>query len=239
MTTLDASLQLTLSFLLDWHYVHIADGPASSLFNRAKHNPAIMKMVETLGGHGAQKNIKYTIKRLKIERSMNFMAAHREAQKYVSKEFENSSSELSEAARIVINESTQQYQLAEAVLHSYKRADVESVTSHKFCTILLNSGQHYISKLVKRGLLKDDEAEHWVKDIEHNLEHVLACNEESHPGELQIEYIHDEWCEGKFRDEKGQGRKCASIGIIPEEGETDLKSNPSHEVKEMYMEDTA
>lgn len=158
-----------------------------------------MKFVETVWGKGTYSDIKYTVKRLKIERSMNFMAAHRDAQKYIMREFQSADSELSEAARVVINESEAQWQLAEAVLHSYKRSDVENVASHKFCTILLNSGQHYISKLVKAGLLKDDEAEHWVEGIEHHLEHVYACNEEDHPGELKVAYLAD--AGGKFRDD--------------------------------------
>ena len=176
----------------------------------------VMGLVEKVWGKGAQSDIKYTIKRLKIERSMNFMAAHREAQKYVSKEFENAASELSEAARIVINESKEQWRLAEAVLHSYKREDVENVTSHKFCTILLNSGQHYITKLTKRGLLKDDEAEHWVKEIEHHLEHVYECSASSHPGEMHVDYIADE-CDGQFRDDKDGEPTGGTVDVSPED----------------------
>lgn len=186
---------------VDWEYVHVVDGPASGIVHRIKHNPLLMSLVERLWSKASISNIKYTIKRLKIERSMNFMAAHAEAQQYVLKEFENAASELSEAARIVINESKEQWQLAEAVLHTYKREDVESITSHKFCAILLNAGQHYITKLVKRGMLKDDEAEHWVKEIEGHLEHTYACTEEAHPGEVQVDFIADETCEGKLRDD--------------------------------------
>jgi hypothetical protein len=125
---------------------------------------------------------------------MCYMAAHKSAQSYIAHEFENAANELSEAAKIVINESQEQWLLAEAVLHKYKHEDVQIVTSHKFCTILLNSGQHYVSKLVQHGLLKDDEAEHWVKEIEHHLEHVLGCSEKGHPGELTINLIDPHKC---------------------------------------------
>ena len=56
--------------------------------------------------------------------------------------------------------------------------------------VLLNGGVHYLGKLVRHGLLKEDEAEHLVEEIEENLHHVLSCSAESHPGET--DFVDDE-----------------------------------------------
>ena len=49
-------------------------------------------------GNRSRDEIKYEVKRMKIERSMCFMAAHKAAQKFVEREFVGYESELSEAA---------------------------------------------------------------------------------------------------------------------------------------------
>lgn len=176
----------------DFQYATVIDGGVSQIAEKIKKNPNLMKIVGTFMGSSSVGDVKYEVKRLKIERSMCFMQAHAAAQKFVEREFVGAEeSELSEAAKIVINESKEQFGLAQQVLRSYKIQDVEIVTSHKFCAILLNSGVHYISKLVKQGMLKDDEAEHWVKEIEEQLDHVLACCAEDHPGEIAIDRLDD------------------------------------------------
>lgn len=180
--------------LEDWRFVQAIDGPLSGVVNRVKNFPMAIRMLEMFMGKGAHANVKYSVKSLKIERAMCFMAAHERAQHYVEREFATAASELSEAVKIVMDESKDQWTQAEAVLHTYKKQDVEVVISHKFCSILLNSGQHYITKLVKAGLLKDDEAEHWVKDIEEHLEHVHSCCAEDHPGELSIDMLEEPDC---------------------------------------------
>ena len=170
------------------------DGPASGFLNRIKHHPTALKLLEIFRGKNAHSDLKFSIKSLKIERAMCFMAAHKRAEDYVEREFANAESELSEAAKAVINESKAQWSQAEAVLHAYKKSDVAIVISHKFCAILLNSGQHYVTKLVKSGLLKDDEAEHWVKEIEEHLDHVLSCSDKDHPGEMYIDMLDEPDC---------------------------------------------
>lgn len=39
--------------------------------------------------------------------------------------------------------------------------------------------------MVDHGLLKDEEAEHLVHDIQHNLDLVMSCREEDHPDTRQ------------------------------------------------------
>jgi len=141
---------------------------------------------------GKGNNVKSSISSYEIERAMCFMAAHKRAQHYVEREFASAENELSEAVKVVIDESLRQWMEAKKALKSHKKADVARVTSHKFCAILLNAGAHYVTKLVDQGLLKDDEAEHWVREIEEHLEHLLSCELENHPGEMHLDVLDDE-----------------------------------------------
>jgi len=173
--------------LQDWKYVNIVDGPVDSVYKRLQHLPVFVHFLGLFRGRLGRVELKYAVERLKIERSLAFMAAHRWAQKFFRQEFENADNELSETGKIVLSESERQFQEAEQALNSCDPKDVEMVVSHKFCMILLNSGVHYITKLVKRGLLKEEEAEHMVKEIENDLDKVLSCRATDHPGEIDIE----------------------------------------------------
>ena len=131
-----------------------------------------------------------------IERSLAVMAAHKYAQKFFKDEFQDVDSELSEAGKIVIQESTEQYNMAEAALKAMDREIVKIAVSHKFCKILLTMGISYVSKLVDVNLLKESEAEEFVEEIEHHLEELVSCREMHHPGELEMvrhrdEEVHD------------------------------------------------
>jgi hypothetical protein len=167
---------------------------------RVKDNPMVLGCLERLGGSRAREGLKSSAKQYKIERSMSFMAAHLWAQDFFEKEFQNVDRELSEGGKIVVAESKDQYRKAGIVLQQYKPEIVERVASHKFCSILLNNGFLYVGKLVESGLLKDAEAEHWVEEIEHSLEHVLSCDLARHPGELSTdEEVTKEQADGKER----------------------------------------
>lgn len=173
--------------LRDWDFIHLVDGPLLKLAKKTKEHPRIAKCctLHSTCGKAKRDNLKNTLKTLKIERALCFMAAHRWAQKFFKREFENAESELSESGKRVINESKVQYDKAEAEMKSSDPKDVEQVSSHKFCSILLNSGVYYVGKLTRAGLLKDEEAEHIVERLEHNLEMVKSCNEADHPGEIE------------------------------------------------------
>jgi hypothetical protein len=175
--------------LRDWDFVHIVDGPIMKLAKQTKKHPKASRCLtlNTKCAIETRDNLKRNLKRLRIERALCFMAAHRWAQKFFRREFENAESELSESGKRVIRESQIQYDKAEEELKSNDPKDVEIVSSHKFCAILLNSGVYYVSKLVRSGLLKDDEAEHIVEALEHNLDEVKSCDQAEHPGELEID----------------------------------------------------
>ena len=129
------------------------------------------------------KRLKENRSTLFIERSLAVMAAHRSSQEYFKAEFQDVDSELSEAGKVVLHESQIQYEMAEAALNEFDREIVELAVSHKFCKILLTMGISNVGKLVKVGLLKETEAEHFVEEIEEYLEELISCKEVNHPGE--------------------------------------------------------
>ena len=73
------------------------------------------------------------------------MSAHRWAQSFMQKEFQDADCELTELGKQVFYESQTEYDKARAVLDDYDPTMVSLVTSHKFCLILLNSGVPYVA----------------------------------------------------------------------------------------------
>jgi hypothetical protein len=172
--------------LNDWEHVTLFQSFASNMFTKVRNTAVGMQCMEKTWAQRAQMGLKYTAKQMNIERSLAFMAAHRYAQTFFTHEFQNAESELSEAGKLVIEESQVQFKKAEAILEKYDVKQVEVAVSHKLCMIILNSGVNYIEALVEHGLLKDIEAEHLVEEIEESLDAVLSCTAEDHPGELPI-----------------------------------------------------
>jgi Sodium/hydrogen exchanger family len=127
--------------LRDWDYVHLFDSSVSAM-GRTKQ--WVIRCVESIWAGKDHKYVVYNVQRLTIERSLAFMAAHRWAQSFIQKEFEDANCELSESGKVIISESQVQYRKAEAFLEEFAPEEVAFVVSHKFCLILLNSGVSYM-----------------------------------------------------------------------------------------------
>eukprot|EP00525_Craspedostauros_australis_P004854 CAMPEP_0198129224 /NCGR_PEP_ID=MMETSP1442-20131203/51219_1 /TAXON_ID= /ORGANISM="Craspedostauros australis, Strain CCMP3328" /LENGTH=259 /DNA_ID=CAMNT_0043789579 /DNA_START=24 /DNA_END=803 /DNA_ORIENTATION=- len=194
----------------DWEHVIIIDDPYTKLVSRFANSDFLLGC---LGKSHKTKRVaadaKTGAKRLKIERSLAFMAAHKFAQKYFLKEFGNSQTEFSEAGKVVLEESSTQMAKAAEILKECDPREVELISSHKLCMILLNSGIMYVGKILHIGLLKDSEAEHWVERLEEQLEHVLACNQVEHPGEIRIPDSNEE----EHCDHHGDGHRHSQGAI--------------------------
>ncbi|GKY99725.1 hypothetical protein MPSEU_000926500 [Mayamaea pseudoterrestris] len=161
--------------LTDWTYVNAID-PALVKFDRTvKNNPALFKCLECISP-GIREKWKQASFRLNIERAMAFMAAHRYAQDFFRRDFDDADPELSEAARLVLEESQTEWHKAEKALNRRDQTFVERSVSHKFCSILLHSSIVYIGKLVDQGLLREQEAEKWVEEVELELDGVNKCH---------------------------------------------------------------
>jgi hypothetical protein len=122
-----------------------------------------------------------------------YTSAHKRAQWFFQEQLGDVNADLSEAGKIVLQESNKQIELAQSDLN--EKVDVEvvkKVVSHKFCKILLTRGVHYIEKLTTHGLLKDSEAEEIVEELDEHLEHVLTCDKLHHEGEISLHLDDDD-----------------------------------------------
>jgi hypothetical protein len=178
--------------LQDWKYLIRLHDPLVRFEKKLKANRSILSCLDKTWSHRANLGIKLRADALLIERAMTFMSAHEAAMKMFRLEFEGLDSELGDAEKHVLQESLQQYALAQASLKEYDSKVVESTSSHKLCKILLNMTIHHVEKLVKSGLLKEAEAEPFLEEYQETLDHVLSCEEAEHPGEILDLYVQQE-----------------------------------------------
>ena len=190
--TLEQSLDIALSRvssgekLADWEILYSIHQPLVDIGSGMKNFFAKVKYC-TVPAKQTQLDTKLSAHDMAIERAFCFMAAHRSAQASFAYELQNADSELTEAAKVILDESEKQYQLAEASLKNIDEEVLDLAFSHKFCRILLNIGVDNIEKLVSLGMMKETEAEHLIKEIEENLHelnhHVRKHKDPSSNGE--------------------------------------------------------
>ena len=161
--------------LSDWTYVNALDPALVKFDHVVKGNKAIFACFECISP-GIREKWKQAGFRLNVERAMAFMAAHRYAQEFFHRDFEDADPEISAAAKTVVQESKEEWLKAEKALNRRNQVFVERAVSHKFCCILLNSSIVYIGKLVAQGLLREQEAEEWVEEVEKELDGVNKCH---------------------------------------------------------------
>jgi hypothetical protein len=178
--------------LQDWKYLTRLHDPLVKFEKKLKANRAMVSCLDKTWSHRANLGIKLRADASLIERAMTFMSAHEASMKMFRLEFEDLDSELGDAEKHVLQESLQQYALAQASLKEYDPKVVESTSSHKLCKILLNMTIHHVEKLVKSGLLKEAEAEPFLEEYQETLDHVLSCEEFEHPGEILDLYVQQE-----------------------------------------------
>jgi NhaP-type Na+/H+ or K+/H+ antiporter len=113
-----------------------------------------------------------------VEQAIAYTFAHEGAQAFFQEQFGDVGGELSEAGKVVLEESRLQVSMAKEDLE--KKLDkqvVELAVSIKFCKILLNKAMRQIDKLVKYGLLKDSEAGEMVDEVKELLDGVILCED--------------------------------------------------------------
>jgi hypothetical protein len=178
--TFDQSLDLALgevskgASLTDWEILHSVHQPLINAADRI-YNLSVTKVISKLvpAKHGYPAQITRSFDAL-IDRSLCFMAAHRSAQNSFTAELQDADNELTEAAKVILGESEQQYRLAEDYLRRFDEKVLELAITHKFCKILLNIGVIHILKLVSLGMMKETEAEPMVEEIEERIHHINA-----------------------------------------------------------------
>jgi nucleoid DNA-binding protein len=109
-----------------------------------------------------------------VYRAFGFIEAHKRAQREFTNEF-CTGKLLTEDELKVLDESIAQVQAAEAALKAFGQATVERMLAHLLCTIILSKAADFVGNLTKKGMLSDQEAEHFLEEIEEDMNHVGQC----------------------------------------------------------------
>jgi hypothetical protein len=163
-------------------------------------------------------NMNQKLENAYVEQAMAFVSAHKRAQYHLQEELGDLNSDLSEAGKVVLAESTAQIDLALKDLE--EKVDKEVVrlaVSHKFCKVLLNKAVHSVEKLVQHGLLKVAEAEEMVEHLEHLLDNAIACDSNVHEGEFNLK-------DAEGEEKEKHDLRASSLQVVsPEIAEEILK----------------
>ena len=135
-----------------------------------------------LGPSMAHFGPEYLVMRLQVERSLAFVHAHKQAQ-HGFREQLASADEFSGEGEVVLNESRQEVAEAEEMLLSHRKEDLETVVSHKFCSILLLNAAREVEEALESGMIKPTEAEEALEEIQEGLQEVNSCDVRHHESE--------------------------------------------------------
>ena len=105
--------------------------------------------------------------------SLAFTRAHRVAQKIFKEEFSDST--LTSTELKILSESNDQIRLAELALSELDQEDVDSITSHYACHILLNNSRDFIQRLAKQELIPESEAGDLLEDLDEYVGSLMEC----------------------------------------------------------------
>ena len=93
-----------------------------------------------------------------------------------------------EAITIVLKESKQQVKKARSALAGIPNPEIQRITSHYVCTILLHRLIRYVQQNIKDGLLSKKEGMLYLKQIDRNLHQSYTCTH-SHSNESDIQEL--------------------------------------------------
>lgn len=121
----------------------------------------------------------------RVRQILAFVHAHGMARKIFKEEFNQAGKDcLTEAEKIVLDESDMEVQLAEGAMEELLEEDVAMVKSLLLCHIVLNKSADYFKKLADEGLMSGKEASEFLEHIEDEISHILKTKEVDHSAEL-------------------------------------------------------
>ena len=173
--------------LRDWEHTQNLRTPVTSMLKQVRHAKKVVGCCGCLTGPHNPMDVKDNKLRFSVERCVVFLAAHAQARHILKEELSNTEGQLSEAEKIVLNESEDESRKATEHLDSHPADDVEVVVSHKFCDILLNKMVQSVEHLSNSRLMKETEAHAFLEAIQDEMFENDACAESEHPGELPEE----------------------------------------------------
>jgi hypothetical protein len=121
-----------------------------------------------------------------VDRCMSFLEAHRRSREAFKNEFVVDADNMTEAEATVLRDSASTCKGAVELLESFPERSVDTIVSHRFCTILLNVVVQHVEHLTKTGLLSSKDAEDLLGEIETEILGIDSCALEEHPGELPV-----------------------------------------------------
>ena len=163
--------------LNDWEFLRKIQEPIANISRAMTNNKATKSCQFSCFRKRSHVGMQASRDIMCIERSLAFMAGHTEAQRLFLAELQDVDSQISESAKVVMQESKQQWEKAAEALMAFDETVLEVTASHKFCKILLNFGIAYMGDLVGHGLLKESEAEPYVEELEEYLHHCVNCQD--------------------------------------------------------------
>ena len=173
----------------DWEYVDIVGIPirkaVGKVLHRINRSIGLGKVFHSVFGEVSMFRPDEMARRIQVERCIAFIEAHESAQNIVKEQFLEDK-RLERADEQVVAESEAQVKKAEKALSSFPPKDVGVIMSHKVCKIILHNVVEYIENLADSGLLKHQEAEGMLKDIQEQVTGIETCVTLRHPDELEI-----------------------------------------------------
>ena len=157
-----------------------ADQILTLLFNKYRYPFRKVRRYET---------IEYQKLRIKINRALAFIHAHRLTLEYFEEHIAGTfaSGEFRQAEKVVYEEVKAQVKMAREAINETDGTDVEIIKSHSLCAILLNRTAIYVEALLNDGVLNEGEAKVYLEEIEEALASTHQCTDLIHPGHLSKE----------------------------------------------------
>ena len=112
-----------------------------------------------------------------IHYAIGYIEAHKKAQRAFKLAFADGRL-LTDEETQVLDESMRQISAAEAALNLIEPDEMKTILAHLVCFVLLNKAGEWIGELNELGLLKDQEAEHFLEEIQKDIDGVTNCRGE-------------------------------------------------------------
>jgi hypothetical protein len=173
--------------LNDWDAAHITAASHLNIFTQMMKLEKCCAFKQSYQGDDLGHTAKYQQLRINVLRALAFIKAHEEALERFTAQF---TEEVCENEQTVVDEVKAEMASAQEVLKSCDKHDLDMITSHYFCTILLNQMAAYIKKLLDGGILIEREATTYLREVEKSMKYVRNCSGEctgvnrpvDHPG---------------------------------------------------------
>jgi hypothetical protein len=121
-----------------------------------------------------------------------------------------------EAIAIVLKESKQQVKKAKSVLSDIPNPEIQRITSHYVCTILLHRLIGYVQQNIKDGLISKKEGMLYLKQIDRNLHQSYTCTH-SHSNESDIQELLRQNSNPRLSERSSNGVKKPPVVADPSE----------------------